>query len=147
MAEPLLPEALRGLVLSSTEVKLLTDWPDQMVEDYLYILENILTLANVINQKQDLLRPVINVDFSMSPYEIEDVDQEIVFDTTLGDISAALPSGMVGRWYRMTDAGKGGNHVELSPDAIDLLFGVNGAENIYNAETMDMTFGDPLGWW
>jgi hypothetical protein len=147
MAEPLLPEALRGLVLSASEVKILTDWPDQMVEDYLYILENILTLSTVTNQKQDILRPVTSVDPTMSPYEVLDTDQELDFDTTDGDIVAVLPTGIVGRWYRMTDIGTGGNKVILSPTGEELLFGVNEPENLYNAETFIMTFRDPAGWW
>lgn len=46
---------LRGLVLSASEIKNLTDWPDALVEDYLNIIDNIITIAGLldveINQK------------------------------------------------------------------------------------------------
>lgn len=150
-----LPGELRGLVLSATEVYNLTGWPEAMVEDYLNLVENLLTISKAINGKQDVLRTVVNVDFSMSPYAITDVDQTLVFDTTLGDIVASLPPGLTvldngdvvsGRTYRMTNIGTGGNKVLLFPDGVDLLFG-SLTESIYDAETLIMTYGDPDGWW
>ena len=43
---------LRGLVLSAYEIKELTDWPDAMVEDYLNILENLITLSSGIDESE-----------------------------------------------------------------------------------------------
>lgn len=156
MANPItLPSDLRGLVLSASEVYNLTGWPDPMIEDYLTLIENLIILSDAINAKQDILRTVVNVDFSMSPYDIADVDQTLVFDTTLGNIVANLPAGITtlsdgseasGRTYRMTNIGTAGNRVELFPDGADLLFG-DVTENIYDAETLIMTYGDPDGWW
>ena len=44
---------LRGLVLSAAEIKQLTGWTDPMVEDYLNILENLITLAGSIDANED----------------------------------------------------------------------------------------------
>jgi len=38
-------EQLRGLVLSATELRALTDWPEALIEDYLNIIDNIIALA------------------------------------------------------------------------------------------------------
>lgn len=156
MANPVtLPTDLRGLVLSASEVYNLTGWPAPMIEDYLELIENLIILSAAINSKQDILRTVVVVDFSMSPYDISDVDQTLVFDTTLGNIVANLPPGVTtlsdgseatGITYRMTNIGTAGNHVELNPDGAELLFGST-TENIYDAETLIMTYGDPDGWW
>ena len=39
-------EQLESLVLSATEVKDLTSWPDAMVEDYLNIIRNLIIIAS-----------------------------------------------------------------------------------------------------
>jgi hypothetical protein len=36
---------LRGLVLSAAELRDITNWPPALIEDYLNILDNIITLA------------------------------------------------------------------------------------------------------
>ena len=40
---------LRGLVLSASEIKNLTDWPDALIEDYLNILDNLITISNLLD--------------------------------------------------------------------------------------------------
>ena len=52
---------LRGLVLSAIEIKSLTGWPDAMVEDYLNILDNLISLAEAIDEND-----TDNVDISNS---------------------------------------------------------------------------------
>ena len=42
-------ERLRRLVLSAADLRSLTDWPDQLIEDYLGILEDLITLASLID--------------------------------------------------------------------------------------------------
>jgi len=153
---PEIPLGLRGLVLSATELKVMNPgWTDAMIEDYLATIDNINTVAAVVNQKQDILRTVSLVDATLSPYDIPNADQTLIFDTTAGDIIANLPSGLTtlpdgtnsdGRTYRMTNVGTGGNKVELYPDGAELLFG-DATENIYDAETLILTYGNPDGWW
>jgi len=40
---------LRGLILSASDLKTLTDWPDVLIEDYLNIIDNLITLAGAID--------------------------------------------------------------------------------------------------
>ena len=138
--------AKRGLQLSAQEIQGLTSWPDEMVRDYLEFFRSLMTLAEAIDQKPDLLRTVINVSVSESPYTVNDVDQEYIFDTTLGDISCLLLAGVDGRKYRMTNVGTGGNKVTIAPNGTEELFGSAG-ENLYDAETLDMTYESVKGWW
>ena len=147
MAETFLPNNLRGLVLSATDVTELTGWPEPMVEDYLTIIENLLLMSAVINEKNDILKTVTRVDVTMSPYDITTDDEEVFFDTTIGDIVANLPAGEEGRNYRLISSGSGDNKVILNPLLLELLFGENAPEYIYDAETLIMTYGDPGGWW
>ena len=56
--EVLVPSDIRGLVLSATELRALTGWPEPLIEDYLSILDSLRTLANAINVKNDILKTV-----------------------------------------------------------------------------------------
>lgn len=42
-------EQLRGLVLSATELRAMTNWPSALIEDYLSLIENILVLAEFLD--------------------------------------------------------------------------------------------------
>ena len=53
MPDPKTIEQLRGLVLSALDLKALTDWPDALVEDYLNIVDNLITLSNLIDTEID----------------------------------------------------------------------------------------------
>jgi hypothetical protein len=117
-----------------------------MIEDYLTILENLFAVATIVDEKQDTLRQVVNVDTSQSPYLVNDVDQQYRFDTDLGDILVILNKGVDGRTYRMTNVGTSGNKANINPIFGEKLFGAD-EENLYNGETLDMTFESEEGWW
>ncbi|NIP50491.1 MAG: hypothetical protein GWN13_00675, partial [Phycisphaerae bacterium] len=56
MADPATSELLRRLVLSAIELRQMNpDWTDAMIEDYLNILDDLITLANGIDGKADLV--------------------------------------------------------------------------------------------
>ena len=147
MADFLLPDQLRGLVLSATDIRELTGWPEPMIEDYLTIIENLVLISGVINEKNNILKIVTKVDSTMSPYDITTDDEEVFFDTTLGDIVANLPAGEEGRNYRLISSGSGDNKVIVNPLLLELLFGENAPEYIYDAETLIMTYSTDEGWW
>lgn len=63
MPDPTTISRLRGLVLSASEIKGLTDWPDALVEDYLNILDNIITLANLLDIEIDQKLEEVPTDF------------------------------------------------------------------------------------
>lgn len=44
-------ELLRGLILSATDVKALTNWPDALVEDYINITDSLIVLAELADRK------------------------------------------------------------------------------------------------
>jgi len=138
---------LRGLVFSAPELRVMhPEWPGVMIEDYLALYDNLAVIADVVDQKEDRLKSVINVSTTDSPFTVNDIDQEYVFDTTVGDIIASLNAGVDGRRYRMTNVGAAGNKVIITPDGAEQLFG-SATENIYDAETLDMTFETLKGWW
>lgn len=63
MADPTTVSRLRGLVLSASEIKALTNWPDALIEDYLNILDNVITLANLLDVEIDQKLEEISTDF------------------------------------------------------------------------------------
>ena len=69
MANQTTTEKLAGLVLSATEVQELTSWTDPMVEDYLNILRNLVSIA----QDVDIID-----------------DREIIFDAKASQLLAVL---------------------------------------------------------
>lgn len=138
---------LRGLVLSAAELSILNpEWSDAMIEDYLTIIENLLAVSQIVDTKQDVLRTVVNVTTADSPFLVNDVDQQYRFDTDLGDILVVLNKGVDGRTYRMTNVGTSGNKANINPIFGEKLFGA-ADENLYNGETLDMTFETEEGWW
>lgn len=64
MPDPTTTEHLKGLILSAKDLRELTDWPGALIEDYLNILDNITTLANVIDVEIDQKIEEIPTDFS-----------------------------------------------------------------------------------
>ncbi len=51
-------EELRGLLLSAEELKNLEDWSDVVIEDYLSLFENLITLATAIDSESEDLSNV-----------------------------------------------------------------------------------------
>lgn len=138
---------LRGLVLSAADLQDLTGWPQALIEDYLNIVDNLITISNEVDKKNDFVKTVTLVDPTMSPYSITYDDEEIFFDTSTGDIIALLPEGIDGTNYRLVSIGTGGNKVDLTPDGLELLFGVNAVEHIYDYERLLATYSESAGGW
>ena len=60
MPDPKTIELLRGLVLSASDLRALTDWPEALIEDYLNIVDNLILLANTLDVETDKnLEPLI----------------------------------------------------------------------------------------
>lgn len=137
---------LRGFALSATELRAMVDWPEALVEDYLNIIDNLFTIADAVNQKNDIIKTVTNVAFADSPYTITADDEEIFFDTSGGDIVANLPAGSEGRNFRLLNVSSSGNKVTLNPDGTELLFG-DTVEYIYDAEALIITYDTDFGWY
>ena len=53
MPDPTTIERLRGLVLSANDLSSLTEWPDALIEDYLNIVDNLITISNLLDVQID----------------------------------------------------------------------------------------------
>jgi hypothetical protein len=109
---------LRGLILSSSDLRQLTSeggnpWPDALIEDYLNILNNLITLSQSIDEKNDIIKSTTVV--VATPYTPTDTDEEIFVDTTAQPITITLPKGQDGRNYRIINIGASNNDVTLTP--------------------------------
>ena len=135
---------LRGLILGSADVKALTGWPPRMIEDYLSIRDNFVTVAGEADDKQDRIRKVYNV--STTPYTILADSDVIYVDTDLEDIILNLPAGIEGTHLRIISVGTSGNVAYPTPDGAELLFGSNAAEPLYDYEVFIINYSDTHGW-
>ena len=76
-------EQLESLVLSATEVKGLTNWPDAMVEDYLNIIRNLIIIASstdvnvdqIEQNTQDIAQNKNDIDANTQ--DIDDLETEV----------------------------------------------------------------------
>ncbi len=71
---------LRGLLLNAVELKNISGWPDALVEDYLNIIENIVTVATAVDTDTN---------------NIDDINQQI---STLG-VRIGKLKAMISRIY------------------------------------------------
>lgn len=136
---------LRGLILSAVELRAMTDWPEALIEDYLNLLDNLILLANEIDLKNDIIKNTTRV--TSSPYNILATDEEILYDTDGGPITANLPEGIDGTNYRHINVGTAGNDVILVPFGSENLFGANESEKIIDDEVLIATFETTEGWY
>lgn len=64
MPDPTTVQRLRGLVLSANDLKELNpEWHSAMIEDYLNIIDNLITLANLLDIEIDQKIEEISTDF------------------------------------------------------------------------------------
>jgi hypothetical protein len=97
---------LRGLVLSAFEIKELTGWPDAMVEDYLNILRNLITLADSIDEISSEATDVSGLTF---PYPFQSLrfipDTVVVYgDYTLPTTQRVICANATPSTITMNDA-------------------------------------------
>ena len=64
MPDPKTIERLKGLILSAKDLRELRDWPGALIEDYLSILDNIITIANLLDIEIDQKIEETPTDFS-----------------------------------------------------------------------------------
>ena len=138
---------LRGLVLSASELKEMTDWPEALIEDYLNIIDNLINVAGAVDEKNDFLKTVNTVTFLMSPYDLKVTDEEIFLDTNEGQVTVNLPPGTGGQNYRLLNVGRSGNNVVINPSGADLLFGENSSEYLEDTDVVIITYDETYGWY
>lgn len=82
MPDPTTKERLKGLILSAKDLRELTDWPGSLIEDYLTILDNLITLATTIDVEVDKeLETLIYSMPSSKNYDREIADLKTMFET------------------------------------------------------------------
>ena len=143
MGNPSTIERLRGLILSAAELQTLTDWPDALVEDYLNILDNLITITNEVNNLIDQTTGVTRVT---ADYDIQVEDGTIYCDTDGGSFSVFLPEGVSGETHRIISTGSSGNTVTVVPDGAELLNGFNDSEILYDSENLQLQYQSDEGW-
>lgn len=132
--------------MSAHELRMMfPDWPVEFVEDYLNLIDNLVVVANDVDQKNDIIKNTTLV--TSSPYGVLSDDEEIFYNTNAGDIIAQLPEGIDGTNYRHINVGNNGFKVILTPFGTDKLFGDNASENIFDEEVFLTTFETIEGWW
>ena len=95
MPDPTTKSRLTGLILSAVEIRNLTGWPQPMVEDYLNILENIITIADLLDVEIDQKIEEISTDFANGsiPYVKDGLLVEDNDNIRFGDDSKSLLIG------------------------------------------------------
>jgi hypothetical protein len=63
MVSPATKTLFRGLVLSATELRQMTDWSDALIEDYLNIISNLAILADKLDVEIDQKIEEVPTDF------------------------------------------------------------------------------------
>lgn len=135
------------LDLSATELQSLTDWPDPVIEEWLSLVRGLVSLAESLDTKNDIIKNTTHV--TTTPYEIAVDDEEVFFDTdTTGPMVANLLPGVDGTNYRLINTGTiNGDIVTINPFGTEKLFGENASEYIANQEKLLVTFDEESGGW
>lgn len=134
---------LKGLQLSTFELKELTDWPDPVIEDHIGTSNNTIILADEIDRKSGLIKNTVLVNPVY--YLLSASDQIIFCNTDLGNIQIILPAGANGTDYRIINAGSSGNTVEIVSEIGELIF-FELSQVLYDKEVLDVIFNEFKGW-
>jgi len=81
MPNPKTTERLRSLVLSATDLGDMTDWPEALIEDYLNTLDNLITIADLLDIEIDKLIEETPTDFAVGSIPFKG-DEFLVEDNT-----------------------------------------------------------------
>lgn len=136
-------QKLKGLLLSASELKDLTGWPDPVIEDHLDTTNNTIILATEIDRRSGILKNTVLVN--PVSYLLSANDQIIFCNTDLGNIQIILPEGANGTDYRVINAGTSGNTVEIVSEIGELIFSEL-SQVLYDKEVLDVVFNEFKGW-
>lgn len=136
-------QKLKGLLLSASELKDLTGWPDPVIEDHLDTTNNTIILATEIDRRSGILKNTVLVN--PVSYLLSANDQIIFCNTDLGNIQIILPEGANGTDYRVINAGTSGNTVEIVSEIGESIFSEL-SQVLYDKEVLDVVFNEFEGW-
>jgi len=114
MADPTTASRLRGLILSASDLQSLTDWPDALIEDYLNIIDNLITLAEQIDTTIDEKIEEIDtaftdgsIPFAETLFLVEDTSFTYTNLTNTLNVANAILSSLTASKPVFTNASKG----------------------------------------
>jgi len=81
MPDPKTKELLRDLMLSASDLKVLSDWPDALIEDYLNIVDNLIIISDLLDIEIDQKIEEIETDFTDDSIPFVD-DNLLIEDNT-----------------------------------------------------------------
>lgn len=143
MADPMTQSKLQRLYLSAAELQSMTDWPNALIEDYLNILDDLITLSQEIDDLIDRTTGITRVD---SDYTILADDSTIFADTDTGVINISFIAGVEGKAHRIVNVGSSGNQLNLIPYGTEKINGANETEVLYDSESLELQFDSTEGW-
>jgi|2_EtaG_2_1085320.scaffolds.fasta_scaffold07705_2 hypothetical protein len=87
------------------------------------------------------------IDDGDSPYTVLSTDHNIFCDTDGGVITANLPAGVNGTYYRIINVGTSSNNLTLAPNGAELLLGVNSNSVLTDGESLIVVYETTEGWY
>jgi hypothetical protein len=82
-----------------------------------------------------------------TPYTILATDHNIFIDTDLAAITANLPAGVDGTYYRIINVGSSGNAVTIAPNGSEKIDGANSSITITDGNIRILVYETTEGWW
>ena len=166
MPDLTLTSSLRGLILSAAELQQITEWPDALIEDYLSLFENLVLLAeglqdaltyNDVKGTAGQIVVTINADKTVTisaPTIIENFTatgtiaalSDVIYAN--GTFDLFLPPLAAGfeRTYEIKNVGTG--IVTLKPNAIESTVKIEGERMQPLCEGDSFTLiSDNVDWW
>ncbi len=88
------------------------------------------------------------IDDGDSPYTVLSTDTIIFCDTDGGAITANLPAGVDGTFYKLINCGSGGYDLTVDPNGTEELFnaGAGVASTVADGEVIDIHYNSTEGW-
>ena len=76
------------------------------------------------------------------------VTDSVVFGNTDGSAwTATLPAGVSGQTFKIINSGSSGNILTVTPNGSEHLLGENSSFNLFDGETLDLTYDTTDGWY
>lgn len=141
MAETSLALRLRGLILSSADLQQLTDWKEQIIEDYLNIVDNITQVAVSID-----VGATIDIQNRTGDYTTIKNDGLVLANASLNTVTISLDDTAIA----------GQSHViKCIDDTFSCLVGRNGNEidgvaesfELFRDESISVRADSDNNWW
>ncbi len=89
---------------------------------------------------------IANTDRYTSNQTLNSANNIVLGDTDGGAFTITLPAGVDGTHYKISNVGSSGNTLTLTPDGSELLVGANANFDLFDGETLDLSYETTEGW-